>query len=345
MTEPVYAQLFCTAAELESDLGLAGSVRAEVMLEKIAAASDFIQKRLGWFIPVTRTLYFNGMGRERLYIPALLGLTGSIVNDGNTLVDADFTYYPNGRHWANGPYSRLDVGPNALNISAWVSEDEGVVIPGRWGLYEETELTDATVNNTTSQSASQLTLLVSDGSKVSPGMVLLIGTEQEHVTGWGDPTAAVTTLSVAVDAVTTEFTLAAASLNVGEIGRIGLEQFKVLDKNGTLYYVQRAWNKTRQAVHTINSSVDVYRTVEVVRGVNGTTAAIHLNGVSVSRYKAPSDVNYLCRQIAALMLKKAQAGFAGKIGNADTGETTYTNEFPMIAMREIEDNYRIHRVG
>lgn len=345
MTNIVYAQSFCTAAELENDLNLAGSVRAELLLEKIEAACDVMQKRVGWFVPVTMTKYFNGMGRQRLHIHPFLGLTGSIVNDGTTLTGTDYILQPNTRWWANGPYSWLDVAPDAANLSEWIEKDEGVEVPARWGLYEETESTAATVQNTTSQSDTVTTLLLSDGSKVSPGMVLLIGTEQEYVSGWGDPTSAVTTLGAGVDATSVEWTLSAGALNVGEIGRVGLEQFKVLDKNGTAYYVQRGWNKSRQAVHAVNADVDVYRSVNVVRGVNGTTAAAHLNGASIARYKAPSDVNYLCRQIAALMLKKAQGGFAGKTGNEDTGQTTYNNEFPMIAMREIEENYRIHRVG
>jgi hypothetical protein len=344
MTDPVYAQLFCTAAELDDDLNLLGSVRADVLMDKIAAASDYLQKQIGWFIPVTMTRYFNGLGRAFLYLPPLLALTGSIVNDDDTLVSADFIYKPDGRHWANGPYTRLDIDPDAANLSVWMNEDEGITIPGRWGMYEETEDTGATVADTTQQSASQTTLKVSSGAKVSPGMVLLIGTEQEHVTGWNTPTAAVTTLGAAWDAQSSEVTLAAASLNIGEVGRVGLEKFKVLDNNSTLYYAQRGWDKTRQASHSNGATVDVYRTVDVVRGVNGTTAAIHANGAAISRYKAPSDINYLCRQIAALMLKKAQGGFAGKTGNEDLGTVTYNNEFPMIALKEIKKSYKIYRL-
>lgn len=344
MTDPVYAQSFCTAAELDDDLNLLGSVRADVLMDKIMAASDYLQKEIGWFIPVTMTRTFHGLGLPYLYLPPLLALTGNILNDDDTLVSTDFIYIPEGRWWANGPYSQLDVDPDAVNLSVWMNEQEGVSIPGRWGLYEESESTGATVADTTQQDASQATLKVSSGAKVSPGMVLLIGTEQEHVTGWSTPTAAVTTLGAAWDAQSSEVTLAAALLNIGEVGRVGLEQFKVLDNNGTLYYVQRGWNKTRQVSHLSAANVDVYRTVEVVRGVNGTTAATHANGASVSRYKAPSDVNYLCRQIAALMLKKAQAGFAGKTGNEDIGTVTYNNEFPMIAMKEIKGNYKIYRL-
>lgn len=342
---PIYAQVYCTVDEVDEDLNLLGSVKPEVVMDKIRAASEYLQKNIGWFIPVTMTRRFNGNGESKLHIPPLLALTGDITNDDRTLTSADFVYQPNGRFWGHGPYVRLDVhDQTATQLDVWIAKDEGVVIPGRWGLYELSVDTGATVADASGQSSSQLTLQVNNGALVSPGMVLLIGTEQEEVTGWSSPTTNVTTLGAAWDATSSEVTLSAAALSIGEIGRAGLEQFKVLDKNGTLYYVARGYNKTKQTAHSSGSQVDVYRTVTVTRGVNGTTAAGHTNGTAISRYETPDDLNYLCRQIAALMLKKAQGGFAGKTGNDDLGTVTYHNEFPMVAMKEIKNNYRIPRL-
>lgn len=68
-------------------------------------------------------------------------------------------------------------------------------------------------------------------------------------------------------------------------------------------------------------------------------AAAHTNA-AVSKYLVPDDVSWLCRQIAGLMVKKAESGFAGKSGNEATGETFYFNEFPS-QIKEIKKNYRI----
>jgi hypothetical protein len=83
----------------------------------------------------------------------------------------------------------------------------------------------------------------------------------------------------------------------------------------------------------------VYRTVTATRAVNGTTAAAH-STAAASRYIPPADVNWLCRQMAGLMHKKAQSGFSGKVGNAELGETFYYNEFPG-QIKEIQKNYRV----
>jgi hypothetical protein len=86
----------------------------------------------------------------------------------------------------------------------------------------------------------------------------------------------------------------------------------------------------------------VYRTFTVSRGVNGTTAAAH-SSKAISRYMAPYDVNWLARQMAGLMWKKARSGFAGKVGNQELGEVFYQNEFPE-QIKQVRANYRIVRL-
>jgi len=80
----------------------------------------------------------------------------------------------------------------------------------------------------------------------------------------------------------------------------------------------------------------------VRRGVNGTTAAAH-STAAIYRYEVPESVNYLCRQIAGLMRAKAETGWSGKSGNAETGETFYFNEFPK-QIRDIQENFSVKHV-
>jgi hypothetical protein len=74
--------------------------------------------------------------------------------------------------------------------------------------------------------------------------------------------------------------------------------------------------------------------------VNGTTAATHSSKV-VSRYIVPENLNWLCRQIAALMHRKAQTGFAGKTANAQNGEVFYMDEFPKFVIEKVRNGYRL----
>ena len=336
-------QLFCTVSDLIADKQASGVDEAR-MFQAIREASDFLQKEIGWFIPVTLERKFNGRGLETLIVPALLSVT-EIVDDDNELEATDYILKPDDGFWPNGPYGKLIVAPEAENLLAWCDEENGVEITGLWGLYLRSGLIGATVADTTEQSDSQTTLKVSDGSRVSPGMVLLIGSEQEAVTGWGSPTTGATTLNGNVAAADETIVVTnGALINVGEIIRVDFEQMKVKDKNTHTLEVARGWNGTRRVSHTTSTNVDVYRTVNVERGLNGTTAAAHANAVAISRYFAPDDVQFLCKEIATLIVNKALSGYQGRTGDQQTGVVFYNDAFPQYDIARVKANYIMPRV-
>lgn len=335
------AQLFCTVNDLLSDpQPPAGNV--EILFKEIQAASQTIQQEIGEFIPVTMTRKFDGRGRQKLFIPPVLAVTG-LVNDDTAIAATDYILQPDGRFWPNGPYTSLEVSPDATVLSAFADKKEGVELPARWGLYEEIEVTGATLG--ISQSDSKTTLQVSDGSKISPGAVLLIGSEQELVTGYSTPVAAITTLNGTIDATQETIILTNGALvNIGEILRLGVEQMRILDIATHTLYVQRHWNKTFGAAHATGASVDVYRKFTVVREVNGTVAAAHYLATIISRYLVPADVLFLCKEIATLMILKATSGYAGRTGNQELGTVYYNDAFPRFDLERIRDHYSIKTV-
>jgi hypothetical protein len=172
--------------------------------------------------------------------------------------------------------------------------------------------------------------------------VLLIESEMQYVNGTGSPTAEVTALSAGCDNQTETLSVASsADLHPGEIIRVDFEQMKVLDKKTGKVNVLRGWAGTTKTAHASSADVDVYKVFTVERGVNGSTAAQHAANAVIRRYTAPEDVNYLTRQIATLMMKKAQTGYAGRSGNAETGETFYNFEFPKDVIARVKRNYFI----
>jgi len=344
MTAIFYAQLFCTVADLVADKQSPG-IDETRMFQAIREASDFLQKEIGWFIPVTLTRSFTGSGSKQLFVPPLLAIS-SIVNDDDTLTTADYILKPDDGFWPHGPYGQLAVDPDATLLSTWFCEKDGVVIAGRWGKYERSGTTGATVQDSTEQGISQSTLKISDGGKISPGMVLLVGSEQELVTGWGSPITTVTLLNGAITATDSVITVDdGALLNISEIIRVGFEQMKVLDKQTHQCSVTRSWNGTKAVTHADNAVVDVYRTVNVERGVNGTTAAAHLLNAAISRYFAPDDVQFLCKEIATLTASKALGGYQGRTGNPEMGVVFYNDSFPKFDIEKVKRNYYIPRVG
>jgi len=336
------AQIFISVNDVIEDQKTAGTDEAR-WLQAIRDASDFLQKEIGWFIPVKRSRALTGRESAKLFIDPLLSVT-SIVNDGTTLVQADYLLQPDGKHWEDGPYSMIQVDPEASNLSAWSCKDGRVVIDGLWGLFLRSNSTGATI--ATDQSDSAEGLVVSDGGKVAPGMVLLIGTEQELVTGRGDPTTNVTTVTEAVSASDQIITVANGTLvKRGEIIRIDFEQMRVMDISGNNVSVIRNWNNSKAVAHADNAQVDVYRTLTVQRNVNGTTAAAHTATTAISRYTAPDDVQFLTRQIATMMINKAKSGYQGRSGNAETGVVFYNDAFPRYDIDRVAENYAIPRAG
>jgi hypothetical protein len=317
------AQLYCTLDELITDLNLNGIQPR--LFDRIQAASRFINRRFGNFIPMVETSHFRDIGIRQLRLPSpILSIQGAL-NNGVAVTDYDL--YPENRYWQNGPYTRIEA-----QSFAW---DE-VEITGHWGMYEET----ASLGESVSQLVGATTITVTNGYLLSPGMVLLIGDEQELVTGVSSPTAATSVLVGDITEADEEITVTDGSeFNEGEVIQLSTEDCCIRMIRGNTLVVARGWNNTTKAAYLNGSAIYVYRSYIVERGVNGTTAAAH-ESAALFRYAIPEDVNWLCRQIAGLMHKKAQSGFAGKVGSAELGETFYFNEFPGQG-KEIARNYRI----
>lgn len=335
MTERTY----CTLAEVLNDLNLPGVRNEAQLMGFIRAASAVIDKR-GKFTPVQETHYYDGTEALDLYVAEVLTISTLTLTNGQTVytlvAGEDYVAYPRARWWPNGPYTRLEVSLESVQIGQWLWGQSNVALTGLHGLYLESRTTGATVG---SQNDSSTDLVVSNGAAISPGAVLLIESEQELVEGTGTPTDSTANTAEALDNSEEEVDVNDASVvNVGEIIRVEFEQMKVLDKLNNTLLVERGWNGTRKVAHSTPLDVYVYRTFTVKRGVNGTTAASHTSA-AISRYAPPADVNYLCRQMAGLMHKKAGSGWAGRVGNAESGETFYFNEFPNDPLKKIMEGY------
>lgn len=328
-------QLYCTVGDLVDELGdLQQS--DEYVLNKIEEASRYIQGQKGNFIPAREVRKFAHPGTGRcgeLLVPPLLSVE-SVTNDGVTLVDGtDFVLAPNGRHWADGPYSAIVL----INGGAWSTLTEGVIVTGLWGYYDRSVSLGVTVTTADTTSTG---MTVGDGSKCSPGMTLKIEDEQMVVTAMsltGTDTTA--NLDGAITDDDTEIQVTdGTKVTIGETLKIGFEQMLVLDVSGNDVLVSRGWNQTARAAHLTAADVYALRSFTVRRGCNGTTAAAHTSA-AVYRYVAPADVAYLCKQIASLMIKKAQTGFVGRSGNDELGTGFWVNEFPRNQVEAVLNNY------
>lgn len=331
-------RFLCTVRELIDDLGQTG-LSESALMSKIAAASQAIEQTIGQFIPTVETRYFAGTGKypQELWVPPLLAVTSITLPELSiTLTTADYILKPDGRHWKNGPYSWIVINDDSTQLFYWSCEQDDTVIAGKWGLYDNP--VDLGIN-ITSANTTDTSLTVTDGSKCGPGMVLLVESEQMAVTGTGAATTTTATLNGAIDDGQEEIVLSNGALvNVDEILKVDFEQMKVYDISGNTVLVQRGWANSKRASHLTGVTVYAYRTYTVTRGANGTTAAAHA-AKAAYQYRPPEDVNYLCRQMAGLMIKKMQTGYVGRAGNDELGTGFFVNEFPKNQVEAIKKNY------
>jgi len=324
----------CTVYELIEDLGNTGLSEAAI-LSKIYAASQAIEQKIGQFIPSYETRYFEGEeGEDEILIPPLLSVT-SITNGGAAMAASDYLLKPYGRRWKQGPYHAIELYDQG-SVGGWSLLDKGVAITGKWGMFDNPVDLEA---NITSADSTNTSLTVTDGSKCGPGMVMLVESEQMVATGTGAATSTTATLNGAIDDAVEEIVLSNGALvNSGEILKVDFEQMKCLEVSGNTIQVQRGWANSKRASHLTGATVYAYRTFTITRGANGTTAATHA-AKAAYQYRPPEDINYLCRQIAALMIKKAQTGYVGRAGNDEMGTGFFVNEFPKNQIDEVKSHY------
>jgi len=306
------AQIYCSIQELVTDLKLIGD--EPQLMQRIREASQFMVRNLGRFIPATETRKLAGVSVETLDLGSPLLTISAVRVDGIAMTD--YVPWPHARCWENGPYTWL------TRSAGWGTTVE---IDGVWGLYDDRH----DLGITATQAVGAGTLVVSDGSLISPGMVLLIGSEQELVTAGngGDrspaATEAVSVLTVGVDNASEEIPVSnGAEFHLNEVIQIGTEDLFIRKIGGNALICSRGWNGTTKAAHLANAAIGVYRTF------------------TVQRYLPPADVHWLALQIAALMRQKAMTAFGGRAGNADLGETFYINEFPR-QIADVRANYSI----
>jgi hypothetical protein len=326
-------RIYCTLAGVLEDLHLDGVRSEAAMLGHMEAASQYIDRHIGLFVPLTEARLFQGDGSGDLLVPPLLAVT-AVTSDGSAVTSGvEFTLSPNGRHWPNGPYSMLA----RLDGGTWSTALAGVAVTGRWGMWEQLVELDLPV---VAIPSTGTTLNVADGSKLSPGMVLRLDDEQLVVEASGTATDTGTDLNGAMTAEDVqEITVDdGTAVHVGEIIKIGFEQMRVMDISGNDLLVARAWNGTARAAHADNASVYAVRSFQVRRGCNGTSAASH-SGDQIYRYVVPGDVELLCKQMTSLMYKKAETGYVGRSGNEELGGGYWISEFPKAAIEAVKSNY------
>jgi hypothetical protein len=273
------------------------------------------------FIPWTGTRYKDwppegGIGRSwRLWLDRdELVSVATITSGGVTIPATDYFLEP-----ANSgpPYNRIEI--DLSSSAAWGGGDthqRDVAISGVWG---NTSTWAAAGTLAEALDASETGVDVSNSTLIGVGDLIAADSEWMTVS---DRAMLDTGINLAADltANTANVTVqtSGAGLNVGETILIDSERMLITDLAGTTATVKRAWDGTVLAAHT--GTLDIYapRSLTVVRGAQGTTAATHSSGAAVTRHVVPPLARDLAVAEAIVRLAQEGAAYARTVGSGES---------------------------
>lgn len=330
MTEAMY----CTVEQVKAAASVtAPSYVDSQIAREIATASAIIdgdmRRPLGAFWPVTDTRYFDWLDHQ-------YSLTWRLWLDGNTLGAAPTQVLSNGVDITSGVLARNGVGDSVppfdyleanlatdATFNAGASYQRAISVTGLFIGCIPAEADSGAITGLASPSTT--TTFVSNGALVGVGSVIRAESERMVVTGksfFGSFTLG-SDLSASTSAQAVP--LVGGAANAGEVLLIDAEQMLVMTTAGATAIVQRGYGGTAVATHTNTTNVYVNRSVTLLRGALGTTAASH-GGVSITTHQVPSAVQTLAVAETLRLLGLERAGYTmviergnlTKISTADT---------------------------
>ncbi len=322
---------YASREAIKQALKIPGTSRDRLIDRTAASASREIERVLGerHFFPVTKKREYrwpqpDGVA-SRLFLDQDLIAVTALTKDGDdetAIASGDFFLEPVN---TGPPYDHIEIDQASGNFFASASDSaqRAIRVTGRWGYNEDSEAA-GTIDDASGISASDTTLEISDASLVDVGNVLLIGTESIFVSAKGtkDTTANLDTADLTRDDSEVSINCSdLAVVNVGEVLLIEAERMLIVDKSAAsgagLLTVERAYDGSLLAAHTQPVDMLAFRSLTIVRGVNGTTAAIHADTTAIVRYLAPADIENAVLAVAEFYYQHGGAGWTGELAAGD----------------------------
>ena len=276
------------------------------------------------FTPFVGVRYFDWPDRQgatswRLWLDEHEAVSvTSLVAGGTTIASSDYFLEPVNE---GPPYDSIEI-----DLSSSASFDVGdtyqrdIAATGTFGYTVDTEPAGALAE---ALDDTETGVDVTDSSLIGVGDLVLVGTEYMDVTGRvmldtgvnidsGDSlTAANNDVSIAMSTTT-------GAPTVGETILIDSERMLVTDVAGSVLTVKRACDGSVLAVHAAGADIYAPRTLTVVRGACGSTAAAHSSSDAVARHLFPPPVRDLALAYALNQVLQEAAGYARVVGSGES---------------------------
>lgn len=238
------------------------------------------------------------------------------------------------------PFTRMDL--DRSTTAQWGSAStpqHSIWASGTWGWYNaqpagtlaasvDSSVTSITVSDGSQAGAGDL-LILDPGTGAAPfpaypgtagalgaltGERVIVTGKTAADTGLTQSGAGCSTESAADNALSTTGT---GALNTGEVLLLGTEQMLVTDITNGVATVKRAWNGTVLATHSA-ATVYAYRSLSVLRGQLGTSAASHSSAAAVSKHYAPGLIRDLNIAAALDQVMQETSAYARTVGSGES---------------------------
>lgn len=314
---------YATVEDIKYSLDIEEAARAEKQIRRaLMSATDSVEGLLKRrFYPEIRTQkfsWYNALGSNDL--PWTLWLDQNEVISVTSIDSNGAITAGTGGYFLKPddgpPYTRIELDASAnVVFDTGTAYQNAITITGTFGYSDASETTGTLAGSINSSVTS---LDVSDGSLVGIGNLLKIGTERVTVTGRSFKTSGQTiTSNVAITGSTVIPVSSGAAFNEDEIILIGSERMLIVDIAGNNLIVKRGWDGSGLEAHTSGTTVYVSRTLTVVRGVLGTTAAAHTDGDALTKLSVPPLIHDLTIAEAMAQLVQERSAYARTIGQGE----------------------------
>lgn len=318
---------YCSREDVKSALDFKETARNDGQVDRaIERASRTVEGLLRRrFYPELATRYFDWPNQQsarawRLWLENNELISVSSLVSGGSTISASNYFLRSSDNASEPPYDALELLLSAnATFGGGSTHQKDIALTGLYGFKDDSVAAGALAE---ALDSSETGVDVTDSSLIGVGHLIKVESERMTVTG-----KTMLDTGVNIDA-SDSMTASAADVSIimstttgapvtGEVILINSERMLVVDVAGTTLTVKRAWDGSVLATHAANADIYAPRTLTVVRGVLGTTAAAHNTALAITRADYPGPVVSLCVAESVVQLLNESAGYARTAGSGD----------------------------
>jgi hypothetical protein len=312
---------YCSREDLKSSLDLDETARNNAQVDRaIEAATHAVEGVLHRkFYPQNATRYFDWPNYQyarswRLWLDHNEVISvSSLTVAGTSIPSSGYFLEPVN---SGPPYNRIEMDLSTnYSFESGNTEQRAVAVTGVFG-YTHTHQNVALLAE--ALDGTETGVDVTNGASIGVGD--LIEVDDEHMIcvekSMLDTTQNLQTPLTAVNNNVTVAVSSGSTFNVGEVILLDSERMLIVDIASNNLTVKRAWDGSVLAAHT-GSDIYALRSLTVVRGANGSTAATHSDAATVEKVVVPP----LIRELAIAEATTYLAGESSAYTRTNAGDS------------------------